>query len=244
MGALARMPTVAAVAAAAATAILACAALSAPMPGALAQDYAVAVSTSKQAYYYGDHLEFTLTVTGMGEDGAGNGGSLAYLYIVHENGKSSSPIPIQITGEQTVSTSPFPFEPPPKAFPDLPYPTGLYTISIEYGGALAKTSFVLRDSGRIVIPGWIKDVTVLWAADKIDDATYATSIEYLISNGIIDIPRPDGAGGTDGGEGSAGAPTIPQWVKQSASWWVEGTITDDEYGASLQYLVQTGVIVV
>lgn len=237
-----RMATALLASSAAAAVALLAAALCAP--DALADGHAVAIETSREVYYYGDHLSFTVTVPG------GGGGDTAHFYIKHENGRASSAIPIRLAGEQTVSTSPFPFEPPPKGYPDLPYPTGQYTLRIEYGGSEAEASFALRDSGRVVIPVWIKDVTRLWVADQIDDATYAVSIEYLISSGIIAVPLQGGggeagAGNGDGGGGGRGGPVvIPEWIKQSASWWVDGSITGDEYGRGLQYLIRSGVVVV
>ena len=207
------------------------------------QERKVAIETSKQVYYYGDHLSFTVDVRG---DGGAEGG-IAYLYITHENGRTSSPVPIPLTGSLTVSTSPAAFQPPPSQYPDAPYPTGLYTLRIEYGGSSGEATFTLLDSGRIVIPSWIKDTTRLWASDKMGDATYASSIGYLISNGIIDAgaPAADRADAAVGaGEEAEGPVAIPEWVKRSAQWWVDGMIGDDAYGSSLQYLLQAGVIVV
>lgn len=242
-----RMATALLASSAAAAAVLLAAALWAP--DARADGHAVAIETSREVYYYGDHLSFTVTVPG---GGGGGGVDTAHFYIKHENGRASSAIPIRLAGEQTVSTSPFPFEPPPKGYPDLPYPTGQYTLRIEYGGSEAEASFALRDSGRIVIPVWIKDVTRLWVADQIDDATYAMSIEYLISSGIIAVPlqgeggEAAAGGGGEGGNGGGGEGpvAIPAWIKQSASWWVDGAITGDEYGRGLEYLIRSGVVVV
>lgn len=207
----------------------------APEPEAAAES--VTITTSKGVYYYGDHLSFTVDAPGYG---GGDGDGVAYLYITHENGRTSSPVPIPLTGRQTVSTSPSAFQPPPKQYPDAPYPTGRYTLRIEHGGAAAETTFTLLDSGKIVIPAWIKDTTRLWAADRIGDAAYATSIGYLISNGIIDA----GAAAAAGAEAADGGASIPAWVKRSAQWWIDGMIDDGAYGASLQYLLRAGVIVV
>lgn len=201
----------------------------------------VSIEASSEVYYYGDHLSFT-----VGAPGAG-GGDVAYLYITHENGRTSSPVPIPLAGARTVSTSPAPFSPPPEQYPDAPYPTGLYTLRIEYGGASDEAEFTLLDSGRIVIPSWIRDTTRLWTADRIGDETYASSIGYLIRSGIIDVGAGAGAEEADaaGADVEDGSPvSIPAWVKQGAQWWVDGMIDDDAYGASLQYLLRAGVIVV
>ena len=208
---------------------------------------AVSIEVSSEVYYYGDHLSFTVGAPGYGAAGGG-GGDVAYLYITHENGITSSPVPIPLTGSRTVSTSPSPFNPPPEQYPDAPYPTGLYTLRIEYGGGSDEATFTLLDSGRIVIPSWIKDTTRLWASDRIDDATYASSIGYLIRSGIIDVGADAGAGAgaadAAGGEAAGPPAAIPSWIKQSAQWWVDGMIDDDAYGTSLQYLLRAGVIVV
>ena len=38
------------------------------------------------------------------------------------------------------------------------------------------------------IPDWIKNNAGWWATDQIDDATYVSSLQWLISNKIINIP--------------------------------------------------------
>src|SRR2546425_1295227 len=37
---------------------------------------------------------------------------------------------------------------------------------------------------------------------------------------------------------------IPSWIKNTAKWWSQGAITDDDFVKGLQYLIQQGVIVV
>lgn len=37
---------------------------------------------------------------------------------------------------------------------------------------------------------------------------------------------------------------IPSWMKNNAKWWSEGEITDDEFTAGVQYLIQKGVVYV
>ncbi len=43
---------------------------------------------------------------------------------------------------------------------------------------------------------------------------------------------------------AAGQASLPEWVKISAGWWAEGAIDDDTFVRSIQFLVQSGVIVV
>ena len=37
---------------------------------------------------------------------------------------------------------------------------------------------------------------------------------------------------------------IPNWFKSTASWWVEGQITDDEFGEALTDLIDNEIIVI
>ena len=36
--------------------------------------------------------------------------------------------------------------------------------------------------------------------------------------------------------------TIPEWVKNNAKWWSEGTISDNDFASGIQYLVKQGII--
>jgi len=35
---------------------------------------------------------------------------------------------------------------------------------------------------------------------------------------------------------------VPDWVKNTAAWWAEGKVSTDEYLASLQWLINEGII--
>ena len=35
---------------------------------------------------------------------------------------------------------------------------------------------------------------------------------------------------------------IPEWVKNNAKWWAEGTLSESDYFSSLQYLISQGII--
>jgi len=37
-------------------------------------------------------------------------------------------------------------------------------------------------------------------------------------------------------------PSIPEWIKNNAKWWAEGTITESDYVSGLQYLISQGII--
>ena len=190
---------------------------------AYAQESDFQIATSQETYYYGDFLSFTVIVPEITDE-------FATLFIIDESGKGSSPIPLSILQETTTLTAPFPFE-------SQVYPQGKYTLKVQYSNEETSTEFFLEDSGRIVIPLWIKDVATMWTSDMITDETFATAIEFLINNDIIVIP-------TTGSEQSNEQISIPLWVKNNAQWWTEGLITDDDFAKGLQFLIKIGVIVV
>ena len=87
------------------------------------------------------------------------------------------------------------------------------------------------------IPSWIKNTAGWWADDQIDDSSFVTGLQWMISNDVIILPLT--GQGTGDGENS-----IPSWVKQTASWWADGEIYDDTFVAALQYLIVEGIIIV
>lgn len=182
----------------------------------------VKIDTDKNTYSYGDFLTFTVEVSEIT-------GELATLHIIDKSGKSSSDIPISITESKTVVPSPYPFE-------SSVYPQGMYTLNIEYSGGSDTTEFELIDSGNIVIPSWIKELSRHWTSELISDNQFAMGIKFLIKENIIVIPEV-------GNQEESNEVKIPQWVKTSTGWWLDGKISDQEYGKSLEYLIKEGIII-
>ncbi len=59
-------------------------------------------------------------------------------------------------------------------------------------------------------------------------------IPLILSIGIIPIlPNID-----------AQEPSIPPWIKNTAEFWINGQITDQEYLDSLQFLVEQGILTI
>lgn len=183
----------------------------------------VNIYTEKEVYSYGDTLTFTIEVSEIT-------GEFAILHIIDESGEKSSAIPISITELKTVIPSPYPFE-------VTVYPQGKYTLEIEYSGNSDKVEFELIDSGSIVIPLWIREISKYWYNDVISDIEFADGIEFLIKEGIIIVQQTESHSTTT-------EVTIPNWVKKSTGWWIDGIISDREYAASLEYLIKAGIIVV
>ena len=179
------------------------------------------IFTEKEIYSYGDFLTFTIEVSEVT-------GEIAILHIIDEAGISSSPIPIEITDLKTILPSPFPFE-------STTYPLGKYYLEIQYSESFDSTEFELIDSGKVVIPLWIKEFGKYWYNGAISDVEYANGIEFLIKEEIIVVPQSKTIGNTP-------EVKIPQWVKATTGWWIDGIVSDSEYAASLEYLIKEGII--
>ena len=89
------------------------------------------------------------------------------------------------------------------------------------------------DSGRAVIPTWIKDAGRLWIAGA-GEEYYLSAIEYLVDQGILQVDAPPAP---DDGRAS-----IPEWVKVITAWWIQGQIADHEYAGAIEYLINHGAI--
>jgi hypothetical protein len=84
------------------------------------------------------------------------------------------------------------------------------------------------------IPSWIKNNAGWWADGQINDTAFVQGIQYLITNGIMDIPQ------TESGESST--TEIPSWIKNNAGWWADGQINDTAFVQGIQYLITNGIL--
>lgn len=120
---------------------------------------------------------------------------------------------------------------------------GIYTLDFIVEGILFQPLPPEHASFDIVvgnvIPSWIKHNAGWWADGTLDDATFVTSLEYLIQNGILMIPN---AQESSPDESVAYDVQIPPWIKNNAGWWAEGLIDDDAFVVALQYLIGQGII--
>jgi len=110
-------------------------------------------------------------------------------------------------------------------------------------------SFSLIGSGILVpnssaqdaqIPNWVKNVAGWWADDQISENEFVTGIEYLINNNIIlldFVPCNDKIQSQYGDTKS-----VPDWIKNNASWWSENLIDDTDFINGLQYLIEHKII--
>jgi hypothetical protein len=102
------------------------------------------------------------------------------------------------------------------------------------------------------VPEWVKNNAEWWSQGEVDDTTFKNAIGFLIDKQIIDVPTgPNVSVSTEGlsvdekialEEEAERVTPIPDWVKNTAEWWYLGELSEDEFLASIEYLVKEGII--
>jgi len=111
-------------------------------------------------------------------------------------------------------------------------------LSIFFGIFLVSMILVPNVSAQeVTIPDWIKNNAGWWAGGLIDDSSFVSGIQWLISNGIMIIP-PTEQGADDGGN------VIPDWIKNNAGWWAGGLIDDNSFVSGIQWLISNGIMII
>jgi len=87
-----------------------------------------------------------------------------------------------------------------------------------------------------IIPSWIKNNAGWWADGQIDDGSFVTAIQWLISNDVLTIPPTEQGTGSDD--------VIPSWIKNNAGWWADGQIDDNSFVTGLQWLISNGIMTI
>ena len=87
------------------------------------------------------------------------------------------------------------------------------------------------------VPSWIKNNAGWWADDQINDDSFVSGIQWMITNDVIILPP------TELGTGD-GENVIPRWVKSTAGWWSNDEINDVTFVAALRYLIGEGIIII
>ena len=88
----------------------------------------------------------------------------------------------------------------------------------------------------VEIPSWVRNNAEWWAQGSIGDSDFVSGIQYLIKEGIMQIPETEKSEKTSETEG------IPPWIKNNADWWAQGLITDDDFVKGIQFLVEKGIM--
>jgi len=125
---------------------------------------------------------------------------------------------------------------------------GSYVVQATYRGKISpETSFVVTPKGEIEpskIPQWIQNSVKWWAEDKISDLDFVLGIQHLIREGILNPPSLEEKIADSFEPNKTIGVKIPLFVKQTALWWSQDKITDDEFFDGVEYLIKKGIIVI
>ena len=110
-------------------------------------------------------------------------------------------------------------------FFEYEHPTGLVTVTNQ----IKKTT---------EIPDWIRNNASWWVEGNIDDKAFVGGIQFLIKEGVIQIPE------TTKSPTPSGSQEIPAWIKNNADWWSQGLISDNDFLKGITFLVENGIITV
>jgi len=130
---------------------------------------------------------------------------------------------------------------------------GMYSITLALTGTgftnwesyvISETLFEVGKAGELIvptpppaetsIPAWIKNNAGWWADGQIDDGSFVSGLQWLITNGIMTIPPTEQGTGSDD--------VIPAWIKNNAGWWADGQIDDGSFVSGLQWLISNGIM--
>ena len=131
---------------------------------------------------------------------------------------------------------------------------GMYSINLALTGTgitnwenyfVSEATFEIGKAGEVLepsttptpetsIPSWIKNNAGWWADGQIDDSSFVSGIQWLISNDVMTIPPTEQGAGSDD--------VIPSWIKNNAGWWADGQIDDSSFVSGLQWLISNGIM--
>jgi hypothetical protein len=127
---------------------------------------------------------------------------------------------------------------------------GIHSMSLALTGTgitewesfvISETQFEIGKSGELSvktsIPDWIKNNAGWWADGLIDDNSFVSGIQWLISNNVMTIPP---AESTTANQSNV----IPDWIKNNAGWWASGQIPDSAFVSGLQWLISNGIMTI
>jgi|SRR5579864_142116 len=122
-------------------------------------------------------------------------------------------------------------------FQPIPPETALFTVTVGTSQSSQNSSSQQTDSAQsVVIPSWIKNNANWWSHGQVGDTDFVKGIQYLIQQGIMQIPSQQSSSVTSGTQ------PIPSWIKNNAGWWAAGQISDNDFVKGIQWLISNGII--
>ncbi|MDE1829678.1 MAG: hypothetical protein KGI25_05085 [Thaumarchaeota archaeon] len=185
------------------------------------QPVSLSISTDKLYYNPGDNI----TISGQASKFVPNEMVTIWVTDLAGNGVASNHVSTETSDKFSTMIIPN----------NLWIPGQEYVINAQYGarGTIA-TADIMYEPGQAIMPSWLKDTANLWATGQITDKTFATSIQYLIKEGMVSSPQIYFVVDSNY--------HIPSWVKNTAEWWSQGRISNNDFVNEVQYLITSGTI--
>ncbi len=183
----------------------------------------VEIAMEQSTFSYCEKLFYTIRVSEVT-------GDVATIHIRDSEGKGSSAIPVAVDDYETPVPSRV-------AFSEDIFPRGVYFIDVEYSGGWATAEFVLVDSGKRCLPELLKPYIANWVGGYVSSWIVIDALEKYVDKEIIEVPF-------QVTEHNMNDVHIPFWVKGIAFWWIEGSVSDEEFIGALDYLMDEGIITV
>jgi hypothetical protein len=181
----------------------------------------VSIIMEKTTYSYCERLFYTIEVSEVT-------GKPAIIHIRDESGKGSSAIPVEIARLSNPVPSLFAFE-------KEVFQLGKYFVDVEYEGSKVTAEFNVIDSDNICIPEVIRQFVMEWLNDKIPDGYMVDAFQKYVDVSLIDIPF-------EINDENILEIDIPNWVKNTAYWWIQGVISDNDFSQMINYMIDENII--
>ena len=194
-----------------------------------ANNYTVDISTDKESYVIGESVLFTGSVNKYDEDRS----LRITVFDYSKNLIITKKTPVDSYGSfsYTVDLN--------EKFSD-----GKYIVRSQYGNSKSTvntSTFMISSANESSltsniseVPPWIKINAGWWADGDINDETFVQGIQFLIKEGIMEIPATT--------QGVSSSNEIPPWIKINAGWWADGDINDETFVQGIQFLIKEGIM--
>lgn len=183
----------------------------------------VEIVMEKTTYSYCEKLFYVIRVSEVT-------GDPAIIHIRDSMGKSSSAVPVGISGHENPVPSLV-------AFSKDVFPLGDYFVDVEYAGQFTTAGFTLVDSGKKCLPDLLRTIAASWIAGNVSDGILVDAFEKYVDRDILSVPFPVTAQNINEVQ-------IPSWVKGIALWWIDEKISDDAFAGAVEYLLHEGIILI
>ena len=111
---------------------------------------------------------------------------------------------------------------------------GLYDIDDDENFANAQTD--------VKVPEWIKTLAKYWSENRISDSEFVSAIEFLVKDSIITSEKIIIIENNTIEDNASQEPTIPDWIRNNALWFSDGTITERDFVSGIEFMIEEEII--